>query len=120
MTESLGLSPTKIVRARLAEAKYTDRPNGWFLSSEGKVSSSDLRTHLDWLLSLVLPKKDALLDLQRVDGLKMLVRCPWWSNGNDGPVLWPEQMKGLSELNLECDFDFKDYREDPIESDRGI
>lgn len=120
ITELLGISPTRAIKARLGDTRYANRPHGWLLQSEGTVDSKDIRTHLNWLLSIVLPKKDALLRLQHIDGLKMLVRCPWWTNGNDGPVLWPEQMKGLSELNLECAFDFKDYREDPIESDRGI
>lgn len=36
----------------------------------------------------------------------MTVSCVWWSAlGHGGPVLWPEQMKALADLNRECSFD---------------
>ena len=36
----------------------------------------------------------------------MGIDCVWRSlAGHGGPVLWPEQMKKMSRLNLECSFD---------------
>lgn len=110
ITRMLDLQPTSVAQARVAgESRFAARPHGWFLSSEAHVSSKDIRTHLDWLVSVVKPKMAELFDLQKQPGVKMLVRCPWWTNGDDGPALWPEQMTNLGALNLECAFDFKDY-----------
>lgn len=87
--------------------------NGWFLSSEGKVLSKDLRHHLDWLLGIVYPGREALLGLQRTRGVRMDVNCVWWSaHGHGGPTLWPEQMHLLSDLGLECSFDVYFFGED--------
>lgn len=82
------------------------RLNGWFLASEGKVLSLDLRRHLDWLLDILEPRAGELDALQRSPGVKMSVNCVWWSAcGHGGPTLWPEQMRRLAALNLELGFD---------------
>jgi hypothetical protein len=105
-----GLEPTSQVFARDPSGQYPGRRNGWFLSSENAVPSKDLRTHLNWLLHLLSPVGSLLADLQRRDGTKMYVYCPWWSRFNSGgPSLWPEQMRMLADLNLECSIDFAQY-----------
>ena len=84
--------------------------SGWFLSSEDNVISQDLRDHLNWLLGQLLPVGAAIAELQVLPGLQMNVNCIWWSKaGSGGPVLWPEQMQGLTELNLECSFECSFY-----------
>jgi hypothetical protein len=80
------------------EARLT---NVFFLSSEGAVASLDMRDHLDWFLTTLLLRKDQLLALQAQDGVVATGRCIWWSRGQGGPTLWPEQMARLAELNLE-------------------
>lgn len=80
--------------------------NGWFLSTGGVVASRDVRHHLDWLLERLMPARGALVALQQCAGVRMSVVCVWWSReGHGGPTLWPEQMRGLADLNLECSFD---------------
>ncbi|WP_437956877.1 DUF4279 domain-containing protein [Sorangium sp. So ce119] len=87
--------------------------NGWFISSETKVSSKDLRHHLDWIIGAIYPVREALLKLQQTRGVKMDVSCVWWSaHGHGGPTLWPEQMRPLSDLGLECGFDVYFFGED--------
>lgn len=85
---------------------------GWFLSSEKYVQSKDIREHLDWLLIKILPSKNGLMQLQNIEGIKMGIDCEWWSNGNGGPTLWPEQMNIMAELNLECAFNISFYNTD--------
>jgi hypothetical protein len=52
----------------------------------------------------------ALRQLQNEQDLKMAVSCIWWSKAGDGgPVLWPEQMVVLADLNLECGFELAFY-----------
>ena len=85
----------------------------WVLSSEGHVASRDLRHHLNWLIDKLEINRFGLAKLQRSDGLKMAVSCIWWSAlGHSGPVLWPEQMKALADLNLECSFDVYFFGDD--------
>lgn len=118
VTGRLGLQPTttqsigEVFRNSLGRER-TAAISGWFLSSEGKVSSLDLRRHLDWLLQCLMPAKQALLELQECPGVSMDVSCVWWSaHGDGGPVLWPEQMCKLAELNLECGFELAFYDND--------
>lgn len=118
VTRRLELEPTRIQRAgeKVRNSLGRERTvplNGWFLSSEGKISSMDLRRHLDWLLKKLLPQREAMFALQNIEGLKMGVNCIWWSAyGQGGPTLWPEQMRGLAELGLECSFDISFFGED--------
>ncbi len=78
------------------------RLNLWSLSSEGIVSSADIRDHLDWLLDKLTSRAAALLALQDEDGVRMSVECLRWSMYKDSfGVVWPEQMSALADLNLE-------------------
>lgn len=87
--------------------------NGWFLSSEDYVKSLDVRRHLDWLLMRLTPKREELLSIQHEPGMRMAVICVWHSrSGTGGPVLWPEQMSQLADLNLECGFDIYFFEDD--------
>ena len=113
ITDLLGLEPTRIVRKGERSAPNSigrtrlGKLNIWFLSSEDHISSADLRHHLDWLLERLLPKDKELIGLQKEVGVSMYVSCPWWSRyGGGGPSLWPEQMRGMAQLNLECTFGF--------------
>jgi hypothetical protein len=91
--------------------------NGWFLSSQSAVESKDIRHHLDWLLGILRQSSEELRELQEHPGVRMSVDCIWWSKqGGGGPTLWPEQMRGLSDLNLECSFDFAYYGDEDGES----
>jgi Domain of unknown function (DUF4279) len=87
--------------------------NAWFLSSEGRVQSLDLRRHLDWLLSIIKPAEERIAALQDKSDVTMYVECIWWAkDGGGGPTLWPVQLRALADLNLECRFAFADYSDD--------
>ncbi len=124
VTELLGISPTKHVAAgepgrvnSLGRAPV-GKLNGWFLSSEGNVESKDTRRHLDWLIAKLQHSRDAIHRLQARPDIRMSVNCIWWSrHGDGGPTLWPEQMRALADLNLECSFDFADYSVDNRKTD---
>lgn len=122
VTSILGLSPTdeqtagqSIVSSR--GRSRTPKTGGWFLSSEGRVHSKDVRRHLDWLIELLQPRATGLRRLQATPGVRMYVNCIWWSSrGIGGPTLWPEQMGALADLNLECSFDVSFYGPDDDEA----
>lgn len=111
VTNRLGIAPTSTQVKGESKANSLGRVrevnlNGWFLSSDGKSSSMDVRRHLDWLLDKIEPVGQRILDLQEVAGVTMVVNCVWWSaSGQGGPTLWPEQMQQLAGLNLECGFE---------------
>ena len=110
-TSILGMEPTDsqdrgaIVVNDLGRARETPLTR-WFLSSSSQVQSRDVRKHLDWLLSRLAPAGHALRAIQQLEGVRMTVNCRWWSDlGDGGPTIWPEQMQGLTDLNLELTFD---------------
>lgn len=115
VTGLLGIEPTRTVVIGERINPKSDKPgrvNGWFLSSEGLVQSKDLRRHLDWLIDTLIPAHSSLSQLQAMDGVRMYVMCPWWSStGGGGPHFWPNQLRGLADLNLECTLAFADYSE---------
>lgn len=117
ITKNLGLTPSSSQkkgeeRENSLGRKLVFKLGGWFLSSEGFIQSKDVRRHLDWLLQKLNPAKGSLLEIQKTTGLTMDVNCIWWSAfAQGGPTLWPEQMRILAELNLECNFDISFYED---------
>ena len=113
VSKILGLQPTESgnagdLRVTGTGKSRTVKKTHWVLSSEASVSSKDLRAHLDWLLEKVTPHSDGLAKLVMQEGTKVCVVCVWWSaNGQGGPTLWPEQMKGLADLGIELGFDIQ-------------
>ncbi len=107
VTVRLGIEPSNWQK-RGEAGKPGSRPaklHGWFLSSDGVVESRDVRRHLDWLLTRIVPKRDAILALQ-ADGCSMDVSCFWVSRfGHGGPSVLPAQMGELARLRLELWFD---------------
>jgi hypothetical protein len=118
VTQRLRVSPTRICKKGERKVNSLGRErvvklNGWSLSSEGRSSSLDLRRHLDWLLDKLEPGASQLRELQYVPGVTMYVTCTWWSaHAQGGPTLWPEHLRRLADLNLECQFDISFYGEE--------
>lgn len=121
VTLALKIEPTHTIRrgdlfTNFLGRTRTEKHNFWELSSEDKLKSSDLRLHIDYLLQLLEPRKSELGVLQKTNGVSMRACCVWHSRGSGGPVLWPEQMKGLADLGLECLFNvahIEDEEESP-------
>jgi len=117
VTMHLGINPSRSqkrgeIRQSFGGGESQVKIGGWFLSSEQHVQSRDLRRHLDWLLAQLIPAKKEILALQEQKSIVMGVNCIWWSAfGDGGPTLWPEQMRLLADLNLECSFDISFFGE---------
>lgn len=85
----------------------------WFLSSQNKLHSKDLRAHLQWLLDIIQPISFNIKTLQEVSDIQMHIKCIWISRyGDGGPSLWPEQLQQMAFLGLPCYFDF--YCQEPM------
>ena len=79
----------------------------WVYETEKFIQSREVRTHLDHLITILLPIKADFEALQDLPGVQMTVWIYWWG-ASGGPVLWPQHMFGLSELNLELQIDVTD------------
>lgn len=80
--------------------------NGWFLTSEDHVDSLDSGRHINWLLDRIEPAATALRELQE-KGCEMDISCYWLSrSGHGGPTISVDQMRRLTDLNIELWFDF--------------
>jgi hypothetical protein len=102
VTAALCLAPSKM----LFEGVGGARSNGWFLSSQDRVDSRDVRRHIDWLLERTIQARTQLCSLQDESGVSMDVFCYWRSTqGHGGPALNPKQMQLLADLNLTVGFD---------------
>lgn len=125
ITARLKIVPTQVSKKgevwRTARGHERTWPlNAWFISSEDKVESKDVRRHLDWRLDQLQPVKGSLLEMQSMPEMKMSIECVWWSaHGQGGPTLWPEQMQRMAELGLECGFDIAFFDEDESEQKPG-
>ena len=106
VTNRLSLSPTSVQRkGEVRKSGYVVKLDGWFLESENAVQSKDVQRHIVWIVNQILPKKDALLELQGT-GCDMNIFCYWSSaGGQGGPTLSPSTMRNLADLRLEVSFD---------------
>lgn len=111
ITELLKIQPTEI---NVAGSSITNsrgltrrvKESGWFLDSGSHMFSKDIREHIDWIIEKIMPNHVALKNIQEMNDVKMTLKCVWFSLlGHSGPVLWPEQMRALANLDLECSFD---------------
>ena len=108
VSAALGIEPSYVNVRGERRRPYSSAVNilgGWFLSSQGLVSSADVRLHLDWLLNQLVAKNDAL-QWVRAQGWSPVVSCYWASaHGHGGPDLTPQLMGRLAELDLGIWFD---------------
>ncbi len=109
VTSLLGIDPTKQQISGESRASRSgsiiNKISGWFLSSEGHLSSRDSRDHLAWILKKLEDKDDMIAEIQQ-RGWQAYLFFYWSSlSGHGGPTLSPPQMKRLAELNLEISFD---------------
>lgn len=106
VTKLLGIEPTKSQRAgdRRPKSRTIIRASGWFLRSDGYVTSRDVRRHIDWILDKLGPL-DAQFQAVRDSGWSADVVCYWVGIGQGGPMLDPHQMERLASLGLRCGFD---------------
>jgi len=79
--------------------------NGWFLSTQDKVDSLDSRRHIDWLISQVGDRRHQI-EKMHSDGFEIDITSYWLSrSGHGGPTISPHQMRALSMLGIEVNWD---------------
>ena len=111
ISATLAIAPTRShVKGQptISRRGVTSTPiiGGWFLSSDGEVTSKDSRHHIDWILAELVGREAALARL-RAHGHRTEISCYWTSaEGHGGPTLSHPVMKRLGELEIEIWFDF--------------
>ena len=123
ITETLGIQPTMTQRAGDPRPSRPDRvykSSGWWISTEGLLTSLDARDHLDWILAKLVGC-DA--SFERLHSERYLIDvCVRWDSksGEGGPTISPVQMKRLAELQIELWFDVYLDEEDEEQGDAAL
>jgi hypothetical protein len=111
VTERLCVQPTKTQRrgehwrTRHGLSWVPHKRDGWFLSNRDRVTSKDIRRHVDWLIEQVSSCSAELRKLQE-EGASNDVFCYWYSKSRQGgPSLYPDAMRALGDLRLPIGFD---------------
>jgi hypothetical protein len=91
--------------SKSSSGKSRQAPTGrWILGTDGKLSSSSLERHIEWILDRLASigaKADHLPGVERAD-----IFCYWSSaNGHGGPQFSPELMGRLAEARLPLGLD---------------
>jgi hypothetical protein len=83
------------------------QPTGvWYITSEGRVGSTNVERHLSYLLEIVEPAKRELLEVAAEQSLRMDFYCYWISaTGQGGPGLSAESMKRIADLDATLNFE---------------
>ena len=93
-------SAAKDEQSESASGKSRQSPTGrWILATDGKLGSTNLEKHIEWILDRLAAsgmKVDDLPGVERAD-----IFCYWNSaNGNGGPQFSPDLMGRLAQNGL--------------------
>jgi len=79
--------------------------NGWYLSSDGLVSSADTCDHIDWLFDQLKNKESQIADIKSKN-CHIAIGCRWVSkHGRGGPVLREKQLLALASFGIPIGWD---------------
>ncbi|MBK9927102.1 MAG: DUF4279 domain-containing protein [Anaerolineales bacterium] len=117
LSTKLGIQPSRTqVKGEIYKGKVREWPTAWFLESETKLQSKDIRRHISWLIDQIEGKSEFIRQLQS-EGSEMKISCFWVSAfGHGGPMLDAEIMKRLAELNVGVGFDIYFDGDEPGEN----
>ena len=100
-TELLRLEPTEIAKAGDC--------TGWRISSEYSVQSTNLETHINWVLDQIADKR-LVIEALKQRNCQVDIYCTWQGHesANDaGPILMPATTRRVAESNLNLIFAFR-------------
>jgi len=122
VTEAVGIQPDfsgnkgDEKRNKLGKVMGTHSESFWVLSTEGKVKSKDINDHLRYLLSQLLPHREAILKI--ADNGETYFDILWQSTylyAGTGPVIERDCLQGAAQLGAKMGFDI--YQIDEKEGD---
>jgi Domain of unknown function (DUF4279) len=105
ITAIIGLKPDRVVRKGDPALKSTIPANGWFLTTQGRTDSKDLRFHIALLTRKLIQRKKDLNALKK-KGCMLKLMCLWESaSGNGGPYFDHTFLRELTALPLDLELD---------------
>lgn len=115
VTSLVGAHPTSTQKkgGPLWESKQDHcEKSGWWISSEGAVSSKDSRDHIDFILAKLVDADEGFKVIH--DRGYLVDLCVRWDSlsGHGGPTLSPVQMARLAALDIEVWFDIYFHGDD--------
>lgn len=105
ISETLSIVPTSSkVKGDIFKGIKVEK-NGWYLSTESELSSTNTCDHIDWLFDKLKNKEDAVKELQS-KGCRIAIGSFWLSkNGRGGPILETKQILELAKFNIPIGWD---------------
>lgn len=105
ITSILNLKPDRVVKKGELSAVGAVPYNGWFVTTQSKSNSRDVRFHVSLLIKKLMPRRKKLLSLKK-SGCELRLMCFWESaSGNGGPIFDHAFLRKLSALPLDIDLD---------------
>ncbi len=118
VTESLELLPTrshKIGDWRNESKLDRWKHSYWSLSSKEEVKSSNLATHIEWIINKIEQSKSRLLDILNRDHIKAEISCFWiLPSDHEYLNISSELLKKIAELNLNMEIDIYSNGEEDV------
>lgn len=82
------------------------RTGCWMLTSEERVTSTNLEAHLVFLLDQLEPERRKIKELSKLDDTRVELHCYWMSEtGQGGPFLSANVLERIVALGVDLDFD---------------
>jgi len=105
ISKILSIAPTSSkVKGEMFKSIKVEK-NGWYLSSENELSSTNTCDHIDWLFDKLKNKEDVVKELQS-KGCRVAIGSFWLSkNGRGGPILETKQILELAKFNIPIGWD---------------
>lgn len=105
ITAMLNLNPDRVVKKGELSAIGTIPSNGWFVTTQAKTNSRDLRFHIALLMKKLMSRRKKLVSLHK-KGCELRLMCFWESaSGNGGPCFDHVILQKMSTLPLDLDLD---------------
>lgn len=115
VTEILGITPTEIIKKGKISGPNTlgrvriNKNNCWSLISDQVLKSKLLTEHMDWMIEKLSSAKPRLDQLKTIPGLDISFRCTWWIKDGGWFTFTTAQLKKISELDLDLEFEVAAY-----------
>ncbi len=107
VTDSLGVNPSKSFKRgdwRTETERWTR--NFWSLTSQDKIQSDDLSTHIEWLLNQFEQVNNKLIEILKRDGVESEISCFWiFPTEHEELEISSELLSRIASLGVNLNFD---------------
>lgn len=107
VTEQLGIIPSRSFKRGDKRTEQKRWPHGfWGLTSDERIHSTDLASHIEWVTNQLEPVRQRLLELMDVKNIDAEISCFWiLPTSHDGLSLSSELLERIASLGLKLNLD---------------